>query len=132
MRDKSIWMPLLAVSAVTSTLYAVRLAESRLAVVTATTVRHLEPTGRADQRGIRHSQGCQCHRHAGVWEMFEGALWKGGTDMVMPFNTHTVSDSPAPVDANGLVVVPSYTFANGPQPRIIVIPAQGGRSQTQK
>jgi hypothetical protein len=44
----------------------------------------------------------------------KGQPWKAGKDMVMPFNTYTVSDSLAPVDANGLVVVPSYTFANAP------------------
>ena len=38
----------------------------------------------------------------------KGQLWKGGTGMVMPFHT--------------------YTFANAPQPLIIVIPAQGGPS----
>ena len=32
--------------------------------------------------------------------------------MVMPFNPYTVSDSLAPVDANGLFLVPSHSFAN--------------------
>ena len=36
------------------------------------------------------------------------------------------------MDANGLTVVPNYTFANAPKPQIIVIPAQGGRSEAQK
>jgi transcriptional regulator GlxA family with amidase domain len=78
---------------------------------------------------------------AGPWEVFSDAMLtsKGkpwheadGDDMVMPFNVYTVSDSLKPVDANGLTIVPNYSFDNAPKPQIIVIPAQGGRSAAQK
>jgi transcriptional regulator GlxA family with amidase domain len=36
------------------------------------------------------------------------------------------------MDANGLTIVPNYTFDTAPRPRIIVIPAQGGRTPAQK
>ena len=140
MRDKTIWIPLLAVIVVTSALYAIRLAESRSSAVTAAKVRHLKPppSGPINVAFII-SKGANVIDIAGAWEVFQdtmltskGQPWQGGEDMVMPFNPYTVSDSLAPVDANGLIVVPSYSFADAPRPRIIVIPAQGGRSQAQK
>jgi transcriptional regulator GlxA family with amidase domain len=78
---------------------------------------------------------------AGPWEVFGDAMltstgkaWhdSDGNDMIMPFNTYTVSDSLKPVDANGLTIVPNYTFDTAPRPQIIVIPAQGGRTPAQK
>ena len=140
MRDKTIWMPLLVVIAITSAFYAVRLAESRKAPVKAATVHHLKPPPSAQINvAFIISKGANVIDIAGAWEVFQdtmltskGQPWQGGEDMVMPFNPYTVSDSLAPVDANGLIVVPSYSFANAPRPRIIVIPAQGGRSQAQK
>lgn len=79
---------------------------------------------------------------AGAWEVFsdsmltsKGKPWHesdGDDEMVMPFNTYTVSDSLKPVNANGLTIVPNYTFETAPKPQIIVIPAQAGRSDGQK
>jgi hypothetical protein len=79
---------------------------------------------------------------AGAWEVFgdsmlnsKGKAWHqsdGDNDTVMPFNTYTVSDSLKPIDANGLTIVPTYTFETAPKPQIIVIPAQAGRSDAQK
>lgn len=76
---------------------------------------------------------------AGPWEVFQdtmftskGEPWRGGDDMVMPFNLYTVSDSLKPVSANGLLIVPNYTFESAPKPQVIVIPAQMGRSDAQK
>jgi transcriptional regulator GlxA family with amidase domain len=76
---------------------------------------------------------------AGPWEAFGGAMfdshgkvWHGGDDMIMPFNTYTVSDTKNPVDAGGLRIIPDYTFADAPKPQVIVIPAQGGRSEDQR
>jgi transcriptional regulator GlxA family with amidase domain len=78
---------------------------------------------------------------AGAWEVFsdsmltaKGKPWheSDGDDMVMPFNAYTVSDSLKPVDANGLTIVPNYTFETAPKPQVIVIPAQAGRSDAQK
>jgi len=76
---------------------------------------------------------------AGPWEVFgdtmlapHGGPWHGGDDMIMPFDMYTVSDSQKLISAAGLQVVPNYTFENAPKPRVIVIPAQGGRSEAQK
>ena len=76
---------------------------------------------------------------AGPWEVFgdvmftrDGRPWRGGDDMVMPFNLYTVSDLQKPISAAGLQVVPNYTFENAPKPQVIVIPAQGGRTEAQK
>lgn len=79
---------------------------------------------------------------AGAWEVFGDAMltskgkpWheSDGDDMVMPFNTYTVSDSLKPVNASGgLIIVPNYSFETAPKPQIIVIPAQRGRSDAQK
>jgi transcriptional regulator GlxA family with amidase domain len=78
---------------------------------------------------------------AGPWEVFsdtmlttDGKPWheSDGDNMAMPFNVYTVSDSLKAVDANGLTIVPNYSFDNAPKPQIIVIPAQGGRTAAQK
>jgi transcriptional regulator GlxA family with amidase domain len=76
---------------------------------------------------------------AGPWDAFvstmitsQGHPWRGGDDMSMPFNLYTVSNSEEPISAEGLKIVPSYTFENAPKPQVIVIPAQGGRSEAQK
>src|SRR6516164_1431610 len=140
MRDTMVGVSVLAILLVASAICAIRLAESPNVTANVTTTRPLKPppTGQINVAFII-SKGANVIDIAGAWEVFQdtmltskGQPWLGGEDMVMPFNPYTVSDSPAPVDANGLMVVPSYTFANAPQPRIIVIPAQGGRSEAQK
>jgi transcriptional regulator GlxA family with amidase domain len=87
------------------------------------------------------SDGANVMDIAGAWEVFsdtmltsKGKPWhdSDGNDMVMPFNTYTVSDSLKPVDANGLTIIPNYSFDTAPKPLIIVIPAQGGRTAAQK
>jgi transcriptional regulator GlxA family with amidase domain len=87
------------------------------------------------------SEGADVMDIAGPWETLHGAMlttkgkpWHESDwdDMVMPINVYTVSDSLKPVDANGLTIVPNYTFDNAPKPQIIVIPAQTGRSAAQK
>jgi transcriptional regulator GlxA family with amidase domain len=88
------------------------------------------------------SEGANVMDIAGPWEVFSDAMltskgkpWheSDGDDMMMPFNTYTISDSLKPVNAaNGLVIVPNYSFETAPKPQVIVIPAQGGRSAAQK
>jgi transcriptional regulator GlxA family with amidase domain len=85
------------------------------------------------------SQDTEAIDLAGPWEVFQdvmftpkGGPWHGEGEMVMPFNLYTVSDSLEPLSANGLILIPSYTFETAPKPQIIVIPAQGGRSAAQK
>jgi len=76
---------------------------------------------------------------AGPWGVFsdtmltpQGGPWRGGADMIMPFKLYTVSDSQKPISAEGLQIVPNYTFEDAPQPQVIVVPAQGGRSEAQE
>jgi transcriptional regulator GlxA family with amidase domain len=87
------------------------------------------------------SDGANVMDIAGPWEVFSDAMltsqgkpWheSDGDDMLMPFTVYTVSDSSKPVDASGLTIVPNYTFENAPKPQVIVIPAQGGRTDAQK
>ena len=140
MRDRTIWVFLLAVMLVASALCVIRLAQSSNVAATVNTARPLKPppSGPINVAFII-SKGTNVMDVAGAWEVFgdtmltsKGQPWTGGEDMVMPFNTYTVSDSQDPVDANGLTIVPNYTFANAPRPRVIVIPAQRGRSEAQK
>jgi len=86
------------------------------------------------------SEGFDVMDIAGPWEAFsdtmytsKGKVWhrEDGNDMIMPFNLYTVSDSLKPV-SSGLIVVPNYTFETAPKPQVIVVPAQGGRSEAQK
>ena len=76
---------------------------------------------------------------AGPWDVFvstmltsQGQSWHGGNDMTMPFNLYTVSDSQKPIAADGLTIIPNFTFENAPKPQVIVVPAQAGRTETQK
>jgi transcriptional regulator GlxA family with amidase domain len=67
---------------------------------------------------------------AGPWEVFQDVyLPSRGPDMEdqMPFNLYTVSDSTKPVRiSGGLQIVPDHSFADAPEPKVIVIPAQKG------
>jgi putative intracellular protease/amidase/YHS domain-containing protein len=57
----------------------------------------------------------------GPLEVFDGVSVKGHS----PFELYTVAETSAPVRAGGgLDIVPNYTFANAPAPKVIVIPAQ--------
>jgi putative intracellular protease/amidase len=61
----------------------------------------------------------------GPWGVF-GSVMLPGKNMVMPFHQYSVAESKAPLRTDtGLTVVPDYTFETAPQPKIIVIPAQG-------
>lgn len=61
----------------------------------------------------------------GPWGVF-GSVMLPGKEMVMPFHQYTVAESKSPLRTDsGLTVVPDYTFETAPQPKIIVIPAQG-------
>src|SRR5437764_12563939 len=44
------------------------------------------------------------------------------------FQTYTVSETRAPIKAGTLTIVPDYTFADAPDPDIVVVGAQSGRS----
>jgi transcriptional regulator GlxA family with amidase domain/YHS domain-containing protein len=50
-------------------------------------------------------------------------------DDQMPFQTYTVAESTQPVTLGGIKIIPDYTFANAPTPKIVVIPAQAGQTE---
>src|SRR3984957_4889741 len=69
------------------------------------------------------SDGAVVIDFAGPWEVFENVMI--GNRMVL-FQCSTVAETTKPVRASGgMQIVPNYTVANAPQPKIIVIPAQG-------
>lgn len=67
---------------------------------------------------------------AGPWEVFMDARVVGSTQPA--FNLYTVAETSAPVVAGGLRIVPNYTLANAPAPKVIVVPAQSGPTASVK
>ena len=60
---------------------------------------------------------------AGPWEVFQDVM----VGDQMPFQLFTVSDKIETITATaGLKLVPDYTFANVPECKVVVIPAQKG------
>jgi putative intracellular protease/amidase/YHS domain-containing protein len=63
---------------------------------------------------------------AGPWEVFQDVMLD---DQRMPFQLYTVAATAKPIRASGgMKIVPDYTFANAPAPKVIVIPAQNDAS----
>ncbi len=76
------------------------------------------------------SEGATVIDFAGPWEVFQDVhvSERGSTmDEQMPFQLYTVSEKTEPVTGSGgLKLVPDYTFASAPQPKVIVVGAQRG------
>jgi putative intracellular protease/amidase/YHS domain-containing protein len=69
------------------------------------------------------SEGAVMIDFVGPWEVFQDTMVPGRTDP--PFRLYTVSESTAPIHASGgMQIIPDYTLANAPAPKVIVIPAQ--------
>ena len=69
------------------------------------------------------SEGAVVIDFCGPWEVFRDVVVQGREDH--PFRLYTVSDKTSPIQAGGgMKIVPDYTFANAPLPKVIVIPAQ--------
>jgi putative intracellular protease/amidase/YHS domain-containing protein len=69
---------------------------------------------------------------AGPWEVFNSVMItsRGASmDDQMPFQTYTVAESTQPVTLGGARIIPQYTFAEAPSPKIVVIPAQDGQTE---
>jgi putative intracellular protease/amidase/YHS domain-containing protein len=74
------------------------------------------------------SDGAVVIDFCGPWEVFRDVMVPGSGEH--PFRLYTVSDKTAPIQAGGgMKIVPDYTFANAPAPKVIVIPAQSEPSQ---
>ena len=70
------------------------------------------------------SPGAVVIDYSGPWEVFQDAVVPG---IQNPFRLYTVAEREGPVTASaGMKVVADYSFANAPQPKVIVIPAQQG------
>src|SRR2546430_7514337 len=73
------------------------------------------------------SEGAVIIDFCGPWEVFRDVMVSGGDH---PFRLYTVSDKTTPITAGGgMKIVPDYTFANAPAPKVIVIPAQSEPSK---
>ena len=74
------------------------------------------------------SDGAVIIDFCGPWEVFRDVNIPGREDG--PFRLYTVSDSTSPIHAGGgMKIIPDYTFANAPAPKVIVIPAQSKPSE---
>jgi putative intracellular protease/amidase/YHS domain-containing protein len=69
------------------------------------------------------SEGAVIIDFCGPWEVFRDVMIPGRQEH--PFRLYTVSEKTAPIKAGGgMKIVPDYTIANAPPPKVIVIPAQ--------
>jgi len=74
------------------------------------------------------SDGAVIIDFCGPWEVFRDVNILGRQDA--PFRLYTVSDTTSPIHAGGgMQIIPDYTFANAPAPKVIVIPAQSKPSE---
>lgn len=60
----------------------------------------------------------------GPWEVFLNATVPGRDMMDDAFDTYTVAEASDPVTADGMKIIPNYTFQSAPPPKVVVIPAQ--------
>ena len=74
------------------------------------------------------SEGAVIIDFCGPWEVFQDVHISGRNDN--PFRLYTVAETTAPIRASGgMKIVPDYTLANAPAPKVIVIPAQSKPSE---
>lgn len=77
------------------------------------------------------SEGAVVIDFCGPWEVFERASIPGRKYDL--FRLYTVAESAAPLRASGgLQITPTYTIADAPAPKVIVIPAQSPASEATK
>jgi transcriptional regulator GlxA family with amidase domain len=74
------------------------------------------------------SNGAVVIDFCGPWEVFQDVSVPGRNDE--PFRLYTVAETMEPIRASaGMKIVPEYTFQTAPAPKVVVIPAQRGRSE---
>ncbi|HZX68058.1 MAG TPA: hypothetical protein VFE70_04190 [Candidatus Elarobacter sp.] len=65
----------------------------------------------------------------GPWTAFgDGNI--AGNEMKDRFELYGIAPTAEPLDVDGLMVRPQYTFANAPQPHVLVVPAQKSLPET--
>ncbi len=78
------------------------------------------------------SEGATVIDFAGPWEVFQDVMLDEHGNMVMPFDLYTVAPSKDPLHTSGgsvhpgLNITPDYSFADAPEPDVVVIGAQSG------
>lgn len=74
------------------------------------------------------SDGAVIIDFCGPWEVFQDARKAGQGDAL--FETFTVAETTAPIRASGgMRIIPDYSYADAPMPKVLVIPAQSARSE---
>ena len=74
------------------------------------------------------SEGAVVIDFTGPWEVFQDVTIPSRQDM--PFRLYTVAETTKPIrTSGGMQIVPDYTIANAPAPKVIVIPAQSEPSE---
>jgi len=74
------------------------------------------------------SEGAVIIDFCGPWEVFQDVSIPGRKHA--PFRLYTVSETTNPIRASGgMKIIPDYTFDTAPAPKVLVIPAQNGRSE---
>jgi putative intracellular protease/amidase/YHS domain-containing protein len=74
------------------------------------------------------SEGAVIIDFCGPWEVFQDVSLPGRDGNA--FRLYTVGETTTPVHASGgMKIVPDYSFATAPAPKVLVIPAQSGRSE---
>jgi transcriptional regulator GlxA family with amidase domain/YHS domain-containing protein len=69
------------------------------------------------------SDGAVVIDFCGPWEVFQDAYVPSRPDM--PFRLYTVAETKKPIrTSGGMQIIPDYTLADAPAPKVIVIPAQ--------
>src|SRR6266700_5114543 len=75
------------------------------------------------------SDGAVVIDFCGPWEVFQDVMIPGRQDM--PFHLYTVAETKKPIRTRGgMQIVPDYTIADAPAPKVMVIPAQSDPSPT--
>src|SRR4051812_32881826 len=79
------------------------------------------------------SDGAVMIDFAGPWEVFQDAYIHGGMGEGMRmdlFRLYTVAETDKPIEASGgMKIVPDYTFATAPAPKVIVVPGQSAQNK---
>jgi putative intracellular protease/amidase/YHS domain-containing protein len=74
------------------------------------------------------SDGAVVIDFCGPWEVFQDAYIPGRMDAA--FRLYTVAETDRPIEASGgMKIVPDFTYATAPAPKVIVIPAQSAKSE---
>src|SRR3954451_16263846 len=69
------------------------------------------------------SDGAVVIDFCGPWEVFQDVVIPSSEDA--PFSLYTVAETKNPIrTSGGMQIVPDYTIADAPAPKVIVIPAQ--------